>query len=197
VLRIGITGGIGSGKSTVLSIFAYLGVPCYQSDERAKWISNNAPQVKESIVKLLGSKSYNNNGLNRNYVSEIVFNNPQKLDALNQIIHPAVADDYESFCKQNANFPYTLKEAAILFESGSYKTLDKTIVVFADLEVRMQRVMHRSGKSRSEVASIIAAQMPDEEKMKLADFVIFNNLKELIIPQVLALHKLLINLKSI
>ena len=196
MLKVGITGGIGSGKSTISAVFVYLGVPCYNADTRSKWISNNHKEVVKEIESEFGKQAYINGEMNRPYIASIVFSNKEKLAVLNQIIHPRVAEDYQLFCEKHKDAPYTLKEAAIMFESGTNKTMDKVILVVADKETRIKRVMQRDAISRNEVISRMDKQMSDEEKLKLADFVIDNNGVELIIPQVLAIHAQLKELKS-
>ncbi|MCO6495571.1 MAG: dephospho-CoA kinase [Bacteroidetes bacterium] len=194
MLRVGITGGIGSGKSTVSAVFVFLGIPYYNADERALWLTEHHPDIIREITAEFGNQAYAFGSYNRKFIASIVFNDSYKLQKLNQIIHPRVADDYAEFCEKHKHFPYTLKEAAILFESGSYKFLDKTIMVVADKELKIQRVCERDNISRDEVLRRIEKQMPDEEKIKLADFVIKNNLREMIIPQVISLHKQILSI---
>jgi dephospho-CoA kinase len=188
LLKVGLTGGIGSGKSTVAAVFSFLGIPIYEADARAKWLMNNNEKLKSDIIQNFGQESYTKEGLNSPYLSKLVFNNTDNLKQLNKLVHPRVGEDFEAFCKQNALAPYVVKEAAILFESGSYKQLDKIITVFCPLEVRIERVMQRDKISREEVLSRITRQMPEDEKLKLADYIIYNDGKQMLIPQVLALH---------
>lgn len=189
MLKVGLTGGIGSGKSTVSTVFLFFDIPVYEADARAKWLMNNDPKLKAAIIECFGKESYTNEGLNRAYLSKLVFNNPDNLKQLNRLVHPSVANDFEDFCKQNAQAPYVVKEAAILFESGSYKQLDKIITVFCPQEERINRVMQRDKISREEVQSRIAQQMPEEEKLKLADYIIYNDGNQLLIPQVMQVHR--------
>lgn len=189
--QIGITGGIGSGKSLVCKIFASLGVPVYDADSRAKSIMTTDGILVVQIKKEFGSLSYYEDGrLNREYLSAVVFNDEDKLKRLNELVHPRVGADNEKWMEQNANHPYLLREAALLFESGSFKKLDRIIVVTAPEYLRIKRVLHRD-KQRTEqdVLTIIRSQMPEEEKIKKADFVIHNDETELIVPQVLQLHE--------
>ena len=196
ILNVGITGGIGSGKTTVCSIFETLGIPIYSTDERAKEIVVEDEELKEKMKALFGKEAYLEDGaLNRAYISNIVFQNKTKdsnpkLEALNAIIHPAIWRDGERWFKAQKNVPYTLKESALLFESGGYKLLDKVITVFAPQEVRINRVILRGGitTKREEVEARMNQQMPDEEKIKLADFVIYNDGKQALIPQVMKIH---------
>lgn len=142
------------------------------------------------IKKEFGDLSFDKEGrLNRPYLAELVFSNPEKLEHLNNLVHPRVAADYQSWVEQNKNKPYVLKEAALLYESGSFKQMDKIIVVYAAPEIRMKRVLSRdSHRSQGQIEEIMKRQWPDEEKLKRADFVIYNDERELLIPQVLALH---------
>lgn len=194
MLKVGITGGIGSGKTTVSAVFVSLGVPYYNADERAKWLTENHPDIIKEISIEFGNQAYAFGSYNRKYIASIVFNDKQKLIKLNQIIHPRVTEDYATFCNTHQNAPYTLKEAAILFESGSYLLLDKTILVVADKELRIKRVCQRDHITEEEVLKRMEKQMPEEQKMKLADYIIKNNLREMIIPQVIALHKKLLSI---
>lgn len=188
-LKIGITGGIGSGKSTVAAIFEVLGIPVYYADHRAKWLMVNHPALVASIKKVFGDDAYLVDGqLNRAHIAKIAFNNPEKLQKLNALVHPAVKIDYEQWHAQQQNVPYTLKEAALLFESGSANELDAIIEVFAAQKIRIDRVRKRDGLTRKQVLSRIKNQMPEREKRKLADFVILNDGKKGLINQVLALH---------
>jgi dephospho-CoA kinase len=182
MLKIGITGGIGTGKTTACEIFEKLGVPVYYADDRAKWLQNNQPEVIAALKALFGAFIYKDGILDRAAVGSIVFTDKEKLEKLNAIVHPAVFQDSENWQEQqrNSGKAYTLKEAALLFETGSNKQLDKIIVVSAPLELRVKRVMQRDTLSREEVLKRISSQMPQEEKENLADFVIQNeDLKDL------------------
>lgn len=193
MIKVGITGGIGSGKTTVCRIFELLGIPIYYADDRAKWLMNNDPQLKEQLIALLGNETYTKEGqLNRAYVSNIIFNNKEKLEGINSIVHPAVWKDGEAWNREHAHAPYTLKEAALLYESGGYHLMDKMITVFAPVETRLERVMQRDNAKIEEVKARMDKQMPDEKKMELADFVIYNDGKQSLIRQVLEVHSLLV-----
>lgn len=195
MLHVGITGGIGSGKTTVCKIFEILGVPIYYADERAKWLMEHDKLLAEGIAGLLGGEAYSAEGkLNRAWISGKVFGDPGLLERLNALVHPAVALDGLEWQKQQAGRPYTLKEAALLFESGSYLFLDKIIVVTAPLELRMQRVMARDGVPMQAVKDRIDRQMAEEEKVQRADFVIYNDGNRMLIPQVMAIHRELVAL---
>ncbi len=195
MLHVGITGGIGSGKTTVCKIFEILGVPIYYADERAKWLMEHDKLLAEGIAGLLGGEAYSAEGkLNRAWISGKVFGDPGLLERLNALVHPAVALDGLEWQKRQAGRPYTLKEAALLFESGSYLFLDKIIVVTAPLELRMQRVMARDGVPMQAVKDRIDRQMAEEEKVQRADFVIYNDGNRMLIPQVMAIHRELVAL---
>ncbi len=188
-LQIGITGGIGSGKTLVSKIFACLGIPVYDADSHAKELMTTDGILVSQIKKEFGDLSYLSDGaLNRKYLSEVVFNNQERLDILNKLVHPRVAENYTQWVKRNSDQVYILKEAALLFETGSYQALNKIIVVHAPEEVRIKRVMHRDGRAEQQVKEIIRKQMSEEEKLKRADFILYNDESSLIIPQVLTLH---------
>lgn len=191
--RIGITGGIGSGKSTVCQIFKILGVPVYSADDQAKWLMANNPSLKSQISETFGKDSYLPDGsLNRAYLAEMVFSDPEKVKKINALVHPAVGTDFESWAK-NQTAPYVLKEAALLFESGSAKDLDKIINVSSPLKIRLARVLMRDPhRDEAQVNKIIDQQLPDEKKNEMADFVIKNTDTKLLIPQVLQIHSKLI-----
>ncbi len=187
-LQVGITGGIGSGKSLICKIFSALGVSVYDADTRAKWLTNNDETIKNKVVEHFGKKSYNSNGLNRSYISSIVFKDQTKLTLLNSIIHPAVGKDYVNWFEQQQS-PYTIKEAALMFESGSYENLDRIINVSAPIELRIRRVLQRdSFRSEKEVRSIIDKQLSEEERSGRSDYLIHNDGSQMVVPQVLKLH---------
>lgn len=190
MLKIGITGNIGSGKTTVSRLFALLGVPVFHSDDEAKNVMVTDAELIAGIKKHFGTEAYFADGaLNRKHIGGIVFNNPDELKVLNSLVHPAVFRAFDHWVEANAGAPYVLKEAAILFESGSYKDCDHTIVVTAPTAMRLQRVTQRDGISLIEAESRNAKQMSQKEKEKLASFIIRNDNSALIIPQILALHK--------
>lgn len=189
-LQIGITGGIGSGKSLVCKIFNALGISSYDADSRAKMVMTTDGILIGQIKKEFGSLSYDSEGvLNRKYLASEVFNQPDRLKRLNELVHPRVAIDYAQWVAGQANVKYVLKEAALLFESGSYRTLDKIIVVTAPETTRIERVLKRdTHRSRKQVQEIISNQIREEEKVERADYVIINDENTLLVPQVLSLH---------
>ena len=189
-LRVGITGGIGSGKTTVCKIFECLGVPVYYADDRAKTLMTENENVVKKVRMLFGPEAYQKDGrLNRSYIAAIVFEDKRKLQSLNSIVHPAVFEDGERWNACQSDVPYTLKEAALLFESGGHKFLDKIITVFAPVELRIERVMLRDGVSKEAVLTRMKNQMPEDEKIRLADFVIHNDGMQSLIQQVWQIHQ--------
>ena len=196
ILKIGITGGIGSGKTTACRIFETLGIPIYYADDRAKILMVENEDLIKSIKNVFGEASYLSDGsLNRKHIADIAFHNPLMLNELNALVHPAIWLDGEKWHNAQKQVPYTLKEAALLFESGGNVLLDKIITVVARVETRIERVLLRGGGAltRSDVEARIAKQLPDEEKIKQSDFVIWNDGTQALIPQVLAIHQLLIS----
>jgi dephospho-CoA kinase len=192
---VGVTGGIGCGKSIVCRIFKCLGAAVYYADDRAKWLMNNDPQLREQIIENFGHESFSDGELNRKYLAKHVFSDKEQLDVLNNLVHPIVALDGSHWQEQHSKFRLLIKEAALLYETGSYRQLDHTIVVAADTNLRISRVMSRDPqRSREEVLKIIAKQMPQEEKMAKADFVIYNDEQHSLIDQVYSFLKE-INLK--
>jgi dephospho-CoA kinase len=196
MIKVGITGGIGSGKTTVCEIFERLGVPVYYADKQAKYLMETDKNLREGIRQLFGDEAFDaENNLNRAFIAGIVFKDEEKLLALNALVHPAVKADYDSWnaILARKEYPYSLKEAALLVESGSYKDLDKLIVVSAPLEDRIKRVMARDNITAEQVKARIDAQLPESEKVKLADYVIDNNLIMELVPQVGKVHLDLLN----
>jgi dephospho-CoA kinase len=191
--RIGLTGGIGSGKSTVAKIFETLGIPVYYADDASKMMMNENEELKAQVIKLFGEQSYTEGKLNRSYISSIVFSNPEKLALLNSVVHPATIKDAEDWMKKQ-QAPYAIKEAALIFESGSQENLDRVIGVYAPAALRIQRVMQRDKASREEIISRMNKQIDEEIKMRLCDCVIVNDEQQLLIPQVMKIHNELLQL---
>ena len=186
MLKIGLTGGIGSGKSTVARIFETLGIPVYYADDAGKRLMNENEALKTAIQKHFGEATYTNGKLNRQLLSSLVFNDPEKLKLLNSLVHPATIKDAEEWMQQQSS-PYAIKEAALIFESGSQAQLDKVIGVYAPVAVRIHRVMQRDNASREAVISRMNRQINEEIKMRLCDYVVKNDEQQLLIPQVLIL----------
>jgi dephospho-CoA kinase len=194
-VKVGLTGGIGSGKSTVAGIFKVLGIPVFDADSVAKNIMNEDESLKAQIIKTFGEETYQGNFLNRKILADIVFNNPFKLEQLNAIVHPATIAAAETWMKLQHS-PYTVKEAALLFESGSAAGLDYVVGVFAPQALRVKRVMERDGISRQDVLTRMSRQIDEEIKRRLCDFVVINDEQQLLIPQVAALHEKFIQIHN-
>lgn len=194
-LQIGITGGIGSGKSIVCKVFACLGISIYDADARAKWLTNHHSAIRREVTALLGVEAYGENGqYNRPYVASKVFANESLLKSLNAIIHPVVFQDTQKWIAGKKGEPYVIKEAALMKAAGDGNTLDYVVVVQAPETIRIQRILQRDKRSEEEIRSIIARQVSDEARAAIADFTILNGGTAALIPQVLDLHKQLMNL---
>jgi len=194
MIKVGLTGGIGSGKTYVSNIFEKLGAPVFNADTESKKLTQ-LPEIQKKITEAFGDEVYNeNNILQRAVLAQIVFNEPLKLKTLNAILHPEVEKSFIKFCQRKHNCNYIIKEAAILFESGSYKNVDKTITVVAPLETRISRILKRdSHASKESIQKIMDQQMDDHEKIKLSGFVIYNDDSTPLLPQILEIDKLLKN----
>lgn len=195
MLKIGLTGGMGSGKTTVAKIFALLGVPVYNADEAAKKLYGTDADLIAKIKRHFGDEVYTANQLNRSKLAAIVFQNPEKLSLLNSLVHPLTIKDAETWMKLQTA-PYMIKEAALLFESGSVQSLDYVIGVHAPQPLRLKRAMERDGVSREEVQQRMRRQIDEAIKMRLCDFIITNDEQQLVIPQVLQLHQKLQSLQA-
>ncbi|MFY0598299.1 MAG: dephospho-CoA kinase [Cyclobacteriaceae bacterium] len=192
-LKVGITGGIGAGKSTVAKIFSVLGIPVYDADSRAKGLMNTSPVLIEKISELFGVEAYSEGQLNRQVVAKKAFSNKSLLQNLNELVHPEVSSDYKRWMKENKTSAYTLKEAALLYESGSHAELDAIILVSAPEEMRAARVLSRdSHRTEDDIRAIIRNQMPDSEKLGKSDYVIHNDEKQSIVSQSLKIHQALL-----
>ena len=187
MLKIGLTGGIGSGKTTVAKLFETFGIPVYYADDKARHLMNHDPDLRSKVMQHFGNDVYKNGELDRKKLASIVFNDKGKLDLLNSITHPATIRDADTWMKTQTA-PYVIKEAALLFESGASEQLDHIIGVYAPQHIRVKRVMARDQLPVEEVMKRISRQIDEEMKMKLCDFVIINNDQELVIPQVIKLH---------
>ena len=190
MLKIGITGGIGSGKTTVCRVFELLGIPIFYADTVAKLIMNTDPVLKEEILKTFGQKSYSMDGeLNRSYISSIVFKNESELNKLNALVHPAVFRAFDKWLAIHHDAPYIIKEAALLFETKSYTMCHLSVLVVSPEASRVRRVIARDGISQDEIVLRMKRQFSDEQKMKLADHILFNDESQLLIPQILELDQ--------
>jgi len=195
VLRVGLTGGIGSGKTTVAKIFELLGIPVYYADDAAKKIMNEDYELKAAIQKQFGAEAYKNGELNRAYLSTKVFNDAFQLEILNSLVHPATIRDAARWMEGQKS-SYTIKEAALIFESGSAEYLDYVIGVYAPAQLRIERTMERNHVGLDDVTQRMNKQLDEDMKMKLCDFVIYNDEKHLLIPQVIELHQKLLRLSE-
>jgi len=188
VLKVGITGGIGSGKTIACKIFRLLDVPVFEADPTAKELLDHHPGIRKELISLFGESIYiPGKGADRKKLASLIFNDPVALEKVNTIIHPRVREAFICWM-QNQDAPYVLHEAAILFESGFYKMMDQNILIMADRELRIQRIMERDGLTRKQIEARMDKQWPDEKKAKLADYILINN-HELLIPEILKIHK--------
>lgn len=198
MLKVGITGGIGSGKTTICRIFETLGIPVYYADERAKWLMLHDEALVDGVKQLFGEEAYTKEGLlNRPFIAQIVFNDQAKLNQLNQLVHPAVHRDGQVWHDAQKDVAYTLNEAALMVESGGYHKMDQLITVFAPKEIRINRVMARDQVERAAVEARISKQLPEEEKLKVAHHIIYNDGEHSLIQQVHQIHQVLVERKKL
>jgi dephospho-CoA kinase len=190
-MKLGVTGGIGSGKTSVCRVFNVLGIPVFSADQEAKEIMGNDIEIIENINSIAGKNLYKNGSLDRQGLATLIFNNQNLLDKVNALVHPLVFDHFNKWeMKQTA--PYIIMEAAILFESGASELVDRTVTVVAPVEERVGRVIHRGNLSREHVLERMRNQMDDSSRIKLSDYIIHNSENEMIIPQILEIHNDLI-----
>lgn len=185
---IGLTGGIGSGKSVVAKVFATLGIPMFNADVAAKRIMQTSPEIKAKLIQQFGTDIYNESGLDKEKLASIVFDDPFQLQLLNAIVHPVTIQAAKDWAAKQTS-PYVIKEAALIFESGAADGLLKVIGVTAPLSLRIHRVMQRDGITKEQVDARMRNQISDTIKMRLCDYVIENNNQQMVIPQVLAIDK--------
>ncbi|MDR2036666.1 MAG: dephospho-CoA kinase [Bacteroidales bacterium] len=196
MLTVGVTGGIGSGKTTVCEIFELLGVPVYYADIRAKELMNFDPELREGLKTLFGQEIYENELLNRKKLAEIIFNDKSMLEKVNGLVHPAVGRDFIRWRAAQTS-PYIIEEAAILFESNAASRFDKIVLVTAPEQLRIERVRQRDVVDAEAVRARMKNQWPEEKKIKLADFVINNDDKSMLLPQVMHIHQQLTDLAKV
>lgn len=188
-LKVGVTGGIGSGKSLVCSIFKVLQVPVFEADMVAKNIMNSNHEIRQELIGLLGENVYSEQGIiDTKRMAEIIFNDKEIIQKVNQIIHPAVRNSFITWC-QDQSTDYVIQEAAILFESGAYQLMDFNILITAPEELRIKRVMERDGAKKQQIIARMANQWGDEKKIKLADFIIYNDECNFLLTQIFEIHK--------
>ncbi|WP_211093317.1 MULTISPECIES: dephospho-CoA kinase [Flammeovirga] len=198
-MQVGITGGIGAGKSYICRLFKVLGVPIYNADNSAKMLMVEDPEIIDLVKSNFGAESYFPNGyLNKKYLANQIFSSKEKLEKMNEIVHPRVKQHYDDWVKiQLLKNAYVIKEAALMFTNEQYKSLDKVIVVRAPYEDRIKRVLSRDNRPQHQIEEIIDKQRQEEELSTLADFVINNDEKHLIVPQVIELHKSFVTLNTL
>ena len=187
-MKVGLTGGIGSGKTLVCSVLEKLGVAVYYADSEARRLMNSDPELEHQISGLFGNKAYEGGSLNREFLAQRVFKDKELLTRLNELVHPAVQKDFSRWASEQKPAFYVVEEAAILFESGSDRNMDLTVGVFSEKELRVQRVMQRDGIAREQVRMRMNSQMNEKEKMERADMVIYNDGKLMILPQIINMH---------
>lgn len=195
MIVVGLTGGIGSGKTTVAKAFEKLGIPIYIADTEAKILMNSSETIKRKLKRLFGESAYIDNQLNRAFIADKIFNNKELLDEMNAIVHPQVGNHFEQWLK-NQKSPYVIKEVAIIFEHQQQSNYDMIITVIADEEKRLERVLERDKSTPEKVLAIMNNQMPDIEKVKLSDFVILNNEIKTLEDQVNKIHTSIISIKE-
>ena len=186
--KIGITGGIGSGKTYIASVFQSLGIPIFNADIQAKKLMTSSRKLIKLVKEEFGNDIYKDSDLNKEKLASIVFSNSDKLQKLNSLVHPIVKEEFNNWCKKQTS-PYVIKEAAILFESNSHIGLDAVICVSAPLDLRMKRLLNRDDYSEKEIKKRIENQISQEEKQKLSDYIIVNDEKELLLPKIIKIHK--------
>lgn len=193
MIKVGLTGGIGSGKSLVARLFASLGIPVFYADHEARTLMHTHQGIVNQLQALFGSAIYSGGQLNKSLLAEIIFSNPAAREQVNQIVHPVVFDHFNNWIIQHSDYPYVIKEAAILFETGANAALDKVIVVSAPEALRYVRIVRRDGLTASRIRERMQAQWPDERKLALADFILINDEVQLVMPQVLNIHRQLLS----
>jgi len=193
MFKLGLTGGIGSGKTLVCQIFERLGVPVYNADAAARLLMNTDAELKAGITDMFGDLAYGKDGLDRQYLAASVFGDHEKLSGLNRLVHPHVRSDFFRWTALQRGVPYVIEEAAILFESGASKEMDQTVLVYAPEDLRIGRVMKRDGVNREDVLKRIGHQLSEEELMEKADHVLMNDGTQMLLPQVIELHNKILN----
>lgn len=179
------------GKTTVCRLFEVLGIPVYDADTRAKWVMQHDRALRRELQQAFGQETYTLDGqLNRSYLASVVFNNQERLERLNALVHPHVGTDFANWAATHTDAPYLIKEAALMFESESWRQMDEVVVVTAPLDVRLKRLLQRDPhRTEADIQAIIAKQLSEEEKIARAQHVVYNDDKQLLIPQVLTLHQ--------
>jgi len=189
MIQVGVTGGIGSGKTLVCKVFEKLGIPVYHADLEARRLMEEDQALMERIVELFGEEAYLGGALNRRYLAASVFGNSERLGDLNALVHPVVRKDYERWLDEQTGVPYVVEEAAILYESGASRWMDLVVMVYAPERLRISRVMARDGVEEKTIRKRMTYQLDDEEKKARADLIIVNDEKERLLPQILEVHR--------
>ena len=193
MITVGITGGIGSGKTYVSKLFLHIGIPVYYADQQTKILYTTNKSLKDKLISTFGAQVYLPSGeINKTFLREILFSNSAARKKINQIVHPYVMEDFKNWCLYKKNVPYILKESALLFETGLFKTLDKTILIIAPDKLKKERIKKRDNISEKIILQKMTTQLHDSEKEKFADFIIINDGKRLLLPQVLNIHEQLL-----
>ena len=186
--RVGVTGGIGSGKSFVCSVFEHMGIPVYNADNRARELMKRSPQLRESLTALLGEKAYREDELNRSYLAQILFRDPAMREKINGLVHPEVFMDFQQWVQKNQGKHYVIQEAAIIFESGADRLLDRVINVYAPVRERIQRLMSRDNLEPEEIRKRMRSQITEKERRQRADYTLVNDGKRMLLPQIVRIH---------
>jgi len=194
MIKVGITGGIGSGKSLVCQVFERLGIPVYYADEAARKLMEHDPVIRHDLMAWLGEDIYSGNELDRLKMAGLIFTNPELLQIVNRIVHPRVAADFQNWCESYENKPYVIQESAILFESGAYRFVDFIVLVTAPEDIRLNRVITRNGMTPEKIQAIMKNQWPDNEKTSRSQFILNNDNKSLVLPRILNLHSQLMQI---
>jgi dephospho-CoA kinase len=196
MLKVGLTGGIGSGKSLVADIFKHLGIPVYHADDRSKSLLDMSDDLRRQLIIAFGPDIYHKNTINKPAFASLIFASRKSIEKANSIIHPFVFADFEQWCLQQKRAPYLIMEAAILFESGAQQFLDHTITIEANEGIRIHRVLSRDQTDLESVSRRMQFQFTDQKRQALADSIIINNEKQLLIPQVIRIHELLLGVSG-
>lgn len=191
MFKVGVTGGIGSGKSIICSVFHHLGIPVYQADIEAKRLMGENESIRTGLRAYFGGEVFQEKLLNRKYLADRIFSDPDARAFVNSLVHPVVRVDFAGWVQTRSGTPYVIEEAALLFETGAWKEFDCNILIEAAVETRIQRIIRRDGSERAEILARMASQMDPEEGRELADFIIRNDVNDLVIPQVLKVDKII------
>lgn len=188
MIKVGITGGIGSGKSLICKVFSKLGVPVYTADDAAKYLMDHHEEIRKDLISVFGEDIYTGEKLDRSRLAGLIFDDPNLLATVNKIVHPRVGDDFTQWCNSYKHMPFVIQESAILFEINAFHLFDYVILVTAPQEIRLQRVLDRPGMSREKILRIMKNQLPEEEKIVRSHFILNNDGITLILPLILAIY---------